>query len=206
MMMLKNLKIETKTVKFKDLKYAPYNPRVFSADEELKLTRSFEQFGYVQPIIANKQTMHVVGGNQRLKVLKKMNFIEGSVVFVDLDLENEKLLNIALNKVGGVFDLEKVKDIFNDISLKSPEMDLSLSGFFFPEIEKIQGLGELKVSNFEEEESDGYSGGEHPKSVMNVNITAPNSFKSYDEEIELQHTCPKCGFEFDDNDNQPEEE
>ncbi len=27
---------------------------------------------------------------------------------------------------------------------------------------------------------------------------APNEFKSYDENLRTEHTCPKCGFEFSD--------
>ena len=54
---------------------AEYNPRkdLKPGDEEYeKLRKSLEQFGYVEPIIWNSRTGHVVGGHQRLKVLIDM--------------------------------------------------------------------------------------------------------------------------------------
>ena len=49
---------------------ADYNPRkdLKPGDTEYeKLKRSLSEFGYVEPVIWNKTTGHVVGGHQRLK-------------------------------------------------------------------------------------------------------------------------------------------
>ena len=61
--------------KVADLIPAEYNPRkdLKPGDPEYeKLKRSIEQFGYVEPVIWNKTTGHIVGGHQRLKVLIDM--------------------------------------------------------------------------------------------------------------------------------------
>ena len=56
---------------------------------------------YVEPVIWNRQTGNVVGGHQRLKVLIDLGQQEIDCVVVDLDLQREKALNIALNKIQG---------------------------------------------------------------------------------------------------------
>ena len=90
---------------------ASYNPRkdLKAGDAEYeKLKRSIEQFGYVEPIIWNKHTSNVVGGHQRLKVLKESGIEELDCVIVDLPEEKEKALNIALNKISGDWDKDKL--------------------------------------------------------------------------------------------------
>ena len=52
---------------------AAYNPRrdLKPGDKDYeKLKRSISEFGYVEPVIWNKTTGNVVGGHQRLKVLR----------------------------------------------------------------------------------------------------------------------------------------
>jgi len=79
---------------------AGYNPRkdLKPSDKEYeKLKRSIEEFGYMEPVIWNQKTGNVVGGHQRLKVLLDLGQTEIDCVVVDLDLQREKALNLALN-------------------------------------------------------------------------------------------------------------
>jgi len=81
---------------------AKYNPRkdLKPGDKEYeKLKRSMNEFGYVEPIIWNKQTGNVVGGHQRLKVLQEMGQTEIDCVVIDLPEGREKAFNVALNKI-----------------------------------------------------------------------------------------------------------
>ncbi|MBP2032683.1 hypothetical protein J2Z42_001357 [Clostridium algifaecis] len=64
-----------------------------------KLKRSIETFGYVEPVIWNKKTGNIVGGHQRFKVLKQEGAKEIECVVVDISSDEEKALNVALNKV-----------------------------------------------------------------------------------------------------------
>lgn len=79
------------------LKPAPYNPRKIDRAAMAGLTRSFERFGDVQPIVWNQRSGYIIGGHQRLKVLKRKKVQEAAVVVVDLDETEEKALNLALN-------------------------------------------------------------------------------------------------------------
>lgn len=89
------MKIETK--KLSELKPADYNPRSISAESIAGLKASIQEFGCVEPIIVNTNTGNVVGGHQRLEVLKQQGVEETDVVIVDLSPEKEKALNVALN-------------------------------------------------------------------------------------------------------------
>src|SRR6516162_7486069 len=80
-----------------DLKPSPYNPRRIDDASLHALGESIERFGLVEPIIWNKRSGRVVGGHQRLRVLREANVSDVDVVQVDLDDNDEKALNIALN-------------------------------------------------------------------------------------------------------------
>ena len=60
------------------------NPRKISKEQMEALERSMTEFGYVEPIVWNEDTGHVVGGHQRLKILKEKGVKEIEVVVVHL--------------------------------------------------------------------------------------------------------------------------
>lgn len=123
-------------VNIKDLTYAEYNPRkaLTPADPEYqKIKRSIEEFGYVDPIIINSDNT-IIGGHQRATVLKDLGYEEIEAVIVDLDKTKEKALNIALNKITGEWDLDKLAVILEEIQ---EEIDAIVTGF---DEEEIQGL------------------------------------------------------------------
>jgi len=136
-----------------DLLPADYNPRkdLKPGDAEYeKLKRSIEQFGYVEPIIWNKTTSRVVGGHQRLKVLMDMGHTEVDCVVVEMDEEKEKALNIALNKISGDWDKDKLALLIAD--LQGADFDVSLTGFEPAEIDalfKDTLKDEIKEDNFD---------------------------------------------------------
>lgn len=126
-----------------DLRPAEYNPRrdLQPGDPDYeKIARSIEQFGYVDPLVVNKDGT-VIGGHQRLRVLKDMGAEEADVVVLDLDKEREKALNIALNKITGDWDPVKLTEVIGDLDLE--EYDLSLTGYTEKELEAI--LAEVRL-------------------------------------------------------------
>ena len=130
------MNIEKKKVT--ELLPAEYNPRkdLKPGDPEYeKLKRSLEQFGYVEPVIWNKTTGRVVGGHQRLKVLQDLGETEIECVIVELSEEKEKALNIALNKISGEWDTEKLGLLIAD--LQGADFDVSLTGFDQNEIDDL---------------------------------------------------------------------
>ena len=130
--------MQIETLKIDQLIPASYNPRkdLKPGDPEYeKLKRSIEQFGYVEPVIWNKTTGRVVGGHQRLKVLRDMGISEVECVIIQMDEEKEKALNIALNKISGDWDKDKLALLISD--LQGADFDVSLTGFEPAEIEAL---------------------------------------------------------------------
>ena len=130
------LTIEKKNIT--ELIPAKYNPRkdLKPGDEEYEsLKRSIENFGYVAPIIWNKTTGHVVGGHQRLKVLLAMGETEVDCVVIEKSEAEEKLLNVALNKISGDWDNDRLALLFADLDKQA--CDVTLTGFDLAEIDNL---------------------------------------------------------------------
>lgn len=130
------MKIEIKSIK--DLKLADYNPRkdLQHGDPEYeKLKKSILEFDYVEPIIWNQQTGRVVGGHQRLKILKEIGRTEVEVSVVDLPEDKEKALNLALNKISGEWDMPRLKDLLEE--LNTGAFDIEITGFDHSEIDEL---------------------------------------------------------------------
>jgi DNA modification methylase len=141
-----HLQIETKPLA--ELQPAPYNPRVISQETLDSLADSISRFGLVEPVVWNRRTGNVVGGHQRLKVLSAQGVEQTDVVVVDLSPEEEKTLNLALNKIQGDWDLPKLAIVLEE--LKLADADLSLTGFGEEEIGEI--FGEAKRHEFADRE------------------------------------------------------
>lgn len=132
---------------------AGYNPRkdLKPGDPEYeKLKRSIEQFGYVDPLIWNKTTGRVVGGHQRLKILKDCGLTEVECVVVELPEDKEKALNIALNKISGDWDKDKLALLVAD--LQATDFDVSLTGFDAAEIKEL--FADLKDKEVKDDDFD----------------------------------------------------
>ena len=116
-------------------KAAPYNPRTI-ADHDLEaLRRSLRFFGTVEPIVVNKRSDRIVGGHQRVRAAQAEGIESLPVVHVDLDEPSERQLNLALNRIHGEWDLEKLEDVLRE--LETMGADLDLTGFTQIEIEEL---------------------------------------------------------------------
>ena len=140
----------------KDLLQAPYNPRIDIKKDSTfyqKLYASIVNFGYVEPIVWNKKTGFVVGGNQRLAVLQDIDEIqEIDVVELNLTLEKEKALNLALNKINGEWDYDLLAEVLSDLQKEDDLIDFT--GFDEKEINEIINNFNLKEPGEEDYDVD----------------------------------------------------
>lgn len=170
--------MDIRTIPVSKINPAPYNPRkdLQPGDPEYeKLTRSIETFGVVEPLVWNERTGNLVGGHQRFKVLLARGEVEVTVSVVDLDDQHEKALNIALNKISGDWDEEKLNDLLQELQASNLS---HLSGYDQHEIDKLAD----QFSFSEEDTAGDFENGE-------INLG------SFDEE-KFECTCPRCGFSF----------
>jgi ParB-like chromosome segregation protein Spo0J len=155
---------------------APYNPRLdLRPGEPLyeKIRRSIEEFDLVEPLVWNKRTGNLVGGHQRLKVLKAQGLKEVQCAVVDLPLEREKILNLALNKALGDWDEPKLADVLGELNALADinsEIDLDMTGFDETERDYISSIMEVHRD-------------------LKANEREIDSFKTTNK-------CPKCGYEW----------
>lgn len=130
--------MEWKKLAIDDLKPASYNPRkkLKAGDSEYeKIKNSIQEFGYVEPIIVNYD-MTVIGGHQRITVLKDLGYTEVDCVMVHIEDESKvKALNVALNKITGAWNEELLADLLVDLQKK--DFNLDLTGFEPPEVEQL---------------------------------------------------------------------
>ena len=95
---------------------AEYNPRQLTKEQHNQLKDSIQRFGLVDPLIVNKNKDRdniLVGGHQRLRIAKELGIKKVPCVEVDLSLDQEKELNIRLNKNVGEWDYDSLANYFD---------------------------------------------------------------------------------------------
>jgi len=128
--------VEIENVDIESLHPDPANPRRIGKEELEALTRSIREFGFVQPVLARKSDNVVIGGHQRLLGARRLGWKTVPVIFLDLSVEQSRLLNLALNKISGEWDQDLLARML--AGLKPVEdIDLSLSGFSEEELGKL---------------------------------------------------------------------
>ena len=94
---------------------SPFNPRVEvekGSKEYRDIAESLEAYGMIEPIVVNEVNMHIIGGHQRWQILKDMGKTEIPCTMVRIEQpEREKALCLALNKISGDWDMEKLQSL-----------------------------------------------------------------------------------------------
>ena len=179
--------MEINKIKLTQIEPSEYNPRTISEEDKQKLKNSLKTFGLVDPIIINLQNMKIIGGHQRYDVLLDMlmesdNLAEKEYTLIELgdiglilpdeDLEikdsnHEKALNLALNKISGEWEYEKLNVLLEELTLA--DIDITLTGF--DDLE-LNNFDDLDLSNFDFEDDTEIT--ENPETII----------------------CPNCKYEF----------
>jgi len=145
-------------IKLTKLRFAEYNPRKITRVVIESLKRSMEEFGCPEPIVVNTYKGRegvIVGGEKRVRSATELGWEDIPYTTVDLPLEKEKLLNIALNKISDEFDDDKLAQLV--AGLNKIDADLSLSGLNDVEIsnlldtQMLEGLAEEEPWDTEKE-------------------------------------------------------
>ena len=118
------------------LKSAAYNPRQISREELNKLIKSIKQFGFVDPALVRKHDNMIVGGHQRVKAAIELGLKEIPVVYLDITENDAKLLNVALNKISGDWDEDKLTELLAELKFFD-DIDELLTGFDEDELDQL---------------------------------------------------------------------
>jgi DNA modification methylase len=123
-----------------DLHLDPSNARTHDKKNLGAIRSSLEHFGQVEPVVVQKSSGRVIGGNGRVAVLREMGATEVDVVEVDIDDVNATALGIALNRTAELADWDE--DVLGQLLATldaAPDFDATLSGFSAAEIERMLG-------------------------------------------------------------------
>jgi hypothetical protein len=131
----------------RDLKGAPYNPRILDDNAKRKLKAGLERHGMVSPITWNARTGNIVGGHQRLSQLDSLagsDDYEITVARIDVDDGREKEINILLNnsQAMGDWDMEALANL-----VKDPAIVLAGTGFDHSDLFQLFGDSPLIERN-----------------------------------------------------------
>jgi len=131
--------------KCKDLIGAEYNPRELTEKQYKDLKDSLLRFGIVDPVLVNVNEDRkniIIGGHQRTRVWQDLGNEEIDCVELDLTLDQERELNVRLNKNTGQFDMDALANYFDQDEL----IDWGFESFEF-------GVQDFDVDEVEEEET-----------------------------------------------------
>lgn len=133
---------------------AEYNPRQITEAQFNELKDSIQKFGFVEPIIANNNSERkniVIGGHQRLRVAEFLNMPKVPVVYVDLDEDSERELNIRLNANGGTWNWDMIANEWDYDKLRDWGLKVPNPSFDYPEL--LEGGDESTLGGTEVEKN-----------------------------------------------------
>jgi DNA modification methylase len=145
------LEWHTEKRKVEDLVPFAFNPRVLTDKKREQLQRSLEKFNLVEIPAINLDNM-IIAGHQRITVLKLLGRGEE---MIDIRIPNRMLTetelkeyNITSNIQVGLWDVEMLNDIFDDIDLKGlglnvADLPSSLKYVEIPEINEDEELPDV---------------------------------------------------------------
>ncbi len=174
------MQIEIQHINITDLKPSPLNPRKLTQEEEQNLTESLKRFDFAEPLVVNSnpERMNImVGGNQRLMVAKKLGYETVPVVYLNLTEEQERELNLRLNRNLGEWDWDILKGfdegLLANIGFSSEELDDIFSVEENPSLFNLQKeLEKLDIKKIEMQKGDVYQLGPHKVMVGDSTVEA----------------------------------
>jgi hypothetical protein len=133
-----------------DLVPDPENPRSHSKYNVDAIRASIETHGQVEPLVVQKSTRQIIGGNARFGVLKEIGYEDVDVVLLDIDDAKARALSISLNRTGelatwdednlakALGDLQGLDDFdFDSLGFDQMEIDHYLSFTMFDDDDMV---------------------------------------------------------------------
>jgi ParB-like chromosome segregation protein Spo0J len=146
----------------------PYNFRIHSQFQQASLTGVLETIGWVQRIIINQRSGHLIDGHLRVTLADRYDQPYVPVSYVDLSDDEERLVLATLDPLSAlaVHDKAQYESLLRDVHTDNAAIAALLA-------DTAEKMGMLWDS-----------------------LGAPDEFAEYGEDIETEHRCPQCGYEW----------
>lgn len=163
-----------------ELQPADVNPKRHSGE----IDRSFERFGYTEPVLLDERTGKLIAGHGRIEALKERReagqappngigadwtvpVVRGWKSENDEEAAAALVASNQLTTLGG-WDDRELFEVLNSLD------DLDGIGFTLEQLDELAKATSSKIGA----------------------ALPPDEFPSFDENIETEHQCPKCGYEW----------
>lgn len=131
------------TVPLADLRPDPANPRTHDKRNLAAIAASLREHGQVEPLLVQRSTMMVVGGNGRAEAMRSLGWTTARVALLDVSDVEARKLSIALNRTGELAgwdeavlarhlaDLSALDTSFNvdDLGFSTAELDALVAAY-----------------------------------------------------------------------------
>jgi len=143
--------LEIKKVDLSDIKFDETNPNELTQDQMESLKMTMEKFGYLVPVILNKDHT-IIDGEHRVRIYQELGKRKIPAYVIDVDTIDLKILRQLMNKLRGEHDKQKDADEFKSI-FDAGRLD-EFSKLLAKDKEEFQSiLGKKFDIEFEKEES-----------------------------------------------------
>ena len=107
----------------------PLNWRIHPKHQQDALEGVLDDVGWVQNVIVNERTGHVIDGHLRITLAIREGQPTVPVVYVDLSEEEEQLVLAALDPIAdlAVADADKLEELLHSVSTENPAVQEMLS-------------------------------------------------------------------------------
>jgi len=127
------------TVALADLRADPANPRTHDARNLAAIAASLREHGQVEPLLVQKATMMVIGGNGRAEAMRTLGWKQARVALLDVSDTEARKLSIALNRTGELagWDEAVLARHLSDLSELDTAFDVDALGFSAAEMDAL---------------------------------------------------------------------
>lgn len=152
------MSLKVRRVEVQSLKEDPANVRRHDDRNLAAIQSSIRTFGQVEPLVVQKDSLRVIGGNGRLRVLQRLGVTHVDVVEVDVDDAKAAQLSIALNRTGelAAWDEHRLKQTLEELASQGvdvegllhftqQDMDNLLKGIVAPDTRQLEDPGVISL-------------------------------------------------------------
>jgi DNA modification methylase len=138
----------------------PGNVRLHGDENMAAIRGSMARFGQAEPLVVQKSTSRVIGGNGRLVAMQQLGWTECDIVEVDVDDRTARALSVALNRTAelATWDTEALAKLLEQLRAED-----ALQGVGYDTADIDELLAELEASTGEARDIDDPGPEEPPK-------------------------------------------
>ncbi len=174
-----------------DLRANERNPRVITPEAMERLEKALKEFGDLGGIVKNIRTGNMVGGHQRVAAFQKLE--NAQIIIGERMRKPDRCGTVAF----GFVHLHGTRYTYREVDWPDhKEMAAMLAAnqhggeFDWSSVSKIlqelKGEIDIDLTGFDSEKMES----------LLMKFSAPGEFPEVDKNLEIEHVCPKCGYQW----------